>query len=231
MITMEFEVETREELGSKAVKRLRKEGYIPGVVYGKTEPVNIKIGTRDFIKKTHGIIGDNVLIDLSFKGSKDKRTVVLKELQKDSIKGDFLHLDFSEVSLDKKININVHITLLGEAPGAAQGGILEFHQRDLALECLPKDMLDKIEVDISMLNIGDSLHVRDLKVSDKVKMLTPEDVTVVSVAAPRKEEEAEEEKEAAAEVEGEGQEEPEVIAKGKKEKEEPEPEQKDKAKS
>ncbi|MFC2140264.1 50S ribosomal protein L25 [Candidatus Auribacterota bacterium] len=216
MIKLELDAEVREEVGSSAVGRLRKAGYIPAVIYGKKEAVNIKLETRNFIKSTHGGMDDNYLVTLSL-NDKNKVTALLREMQKDPIKGDILHLDFNEIALDKKIHTSIHIYVVGDSVGVSLGGFLEFRQREVDIECLPQDIPNSIEVDISNLQISDSIHVKDLSVSDKVKILSKEDVTILSIIAPKKEEEIIEEEEAIGE---EAKSEPEVINKGKKEEEE-----------
>ena len=162
--------------------------------------------------------GENTLFDLEIGGK--RRKVILKEFQREPLRGKLLHADFYEVALDKKIEVKVHIELEGTPVGVKmQGGIVDFVTRELEIECLPADIPEKVTVDISHLELGKHLRVSDLKVPEKVKVLMEPDVVVVHVVTPRAEEVAAE----AAPVEGDTAEaaaaENEVIKKGKVEKE------------
>jgi len=217
---MSVAVEKREELGNSAVGRLRKSGYIPGVIYGGKKLFNIKIEEKGFLKKTHGKIGDSVLVVLESSDKElDKKNVLLKEVQKNPLTDKFVHFDFQEVSMDKKIHTSIHISVVGDAVGVTKGGILEVHLREVMLECLPSDIPEKIEVDVTALEIGDSIYIRDLFVGEKVKIMATEDMNVLTISAPKMEE-APTEEGVAVEEEGKEGKEPEVISKGKKEEQE-----------
>lgn len=217
MARIKLHVTKRRELGSSNVRRLRNSGIIPGIIYGKgKDPIPIKVNIRDI----HGIkgssIAENILLDLVIKDRSEEitKTVIVKELQKDPIKGDWLHIDFNEISLKERLRTKVPIELTGDAVGVTQGGILEQIMHELEIECLPVDIPSHISVDITNLSIGQTIYVKDVTVSDRITVLTNPQLPIVSVSAPKAEEEV-----AVAPAEGEPTE-PEVIGKGKKEVEE-----------
>lgn len=228
MEMVELNASVRPETGKKGARACRKKGLLPGVLYGKNDPTTpVAVNPKELDRVLHTHAGSNVVIKLSV----DERggepvTVVVKELQVDNIKGTMRHVDFCQISLDETIRTEVPFKVVGEAPGVKMGGILEHILWELEIESLPMDIPDHIEVDVSELNIGDSLAVSDLKVPDGVTVWTDWDTAVVTVTAPRVEEVVE----AAApaeEVEGA---EPEVVG-AKPEKEAEEAEEKEKAES
>jgi large subunit ribosomal protein L25 len=209
--------ESRTDVGKNANRRLRSRGLIPGVLYtsGK-EAVALQVSPGEIGAILKSASGYNTLFDLEIGGK--RRKVILKEFQREPLRGRLLHADFYEVALDKRLEVKVHIELEGTPVGVKlQGGIVDFVTRELELECLPADIPEKIVVDISHLELGKHLRVSDLKLSDKVKLLVDPGVVVVHVVLPRAEVAAE-----TAVVEGAvaepGAAEPEVIKKGKLEK-------------
>jgi large subunit ribosomal protein L25 len=211
--------ESRTESGKSSNRRLRSRGLIPGVVYGAgKETVPVAVSPAAITDILRSASGENTLFDLEVGG--ERRKVILKEFQREPLKGQLLHADFFEVALDKPIEVEVHIELLGTPTGVKnQGGILDFITRELEVECLPADIPDKISLDVSGLELGKHLRVSDVQSpSDRVTILTDPDVVVVHVVTPRAEvaaaEEEEAEEEAAAAEAGA---EPEVAKKGKAE--------------
>jgi large subunit ribosomal protein L25 len=207
--------EKRTEKGKNVNRRLRVAGRIPGVLYGGSkEPVPVAVSPKDISAVLRSASGENTLFDLDLGGS--RRKVILKEYQIEPIKGKLLHADFYEVALDKLLEVKVHVEVTGTPVGVkVQGGILDFVTRELEIECLPADIPEKIVVDVSELELGKHIRVSDLKLSDKLTMLTEPDIVIVHVVAPRAEEVA-----AVAAVEGTeavagAAAEPEVIKKGK----------------
>ena len=200
--------------GSHAARRLRKEGVMPAVVCDeKGHAESIQVNIREFERMLHKHGRENLILDLTIDGGNARR-VFLKEIQHDPVRGDVLHADFVEISMTRKMRVGIPTRLMGEPLGVSQqGGVLEHVLREIDVECLPTDLIDSIDVDVSALEIGDTLLVRDLKVDPKLTVLTGPDVAVATVAAPRKEEEVVAE---VAAVEGA---EPEVIT-AKKEGEE-----------
>ena len=206
--------ENRTETGKNVNRRLRTRGLIPGVLYGsKKEAVPLAVSPKEITTILRSKTGENTLFDLEIGGS--RRKVILKEFQVEPIKGSLLHADFYEVALDKPIEVSVHIEVIGVPTGVkVEGGLLDHVTREVEVSCLPADIPEKITVDVSELAMGKAIRVADLKVPDKVTMLSEPDLVVVHVVAPRAEEEV---AAAAAPAEGEAAAgaEPEVIKKGK----------------
>jgi large subunit ribosomal protein L25 len=205
--------ESRNETGKNANRRLRERGLIPGTLYGaKKETISVSVSPREIGSILKSAAGANTLFDLDLGGQ--KRKVILKEYQREPLKGRILHADFYEVALDKKLEVKVHLELTGVPVGVkTQGGILDFVTRELEVECLPADIPEKITIDVSHLELNKHFRVSELKLSDKVTILTGADVVIAHVVVPR----AEEEVAPAAEVAAAAPEaaEPEVIKKGK----------------
>jgi large subunit ribosomal protein L25 len=203
----------RTETGKNVNRRLRVAGLIPGVLYGSSKkPVAVSVSPKEIGSILKSKTGENTLFDLELDGS--RRTVILKEFQLEPIKGSLLHADFYEVALDKLLQVNVHVELVGVPVGVkVQGGIVDWVTRELEIESLPRDIPEKITVDISNLEIGKHVRVADIQAPDKVKILTEPDIVIAHVVAPRAEEVAVV-AEAAPAAEGAAAE-PEVIKKGK----------------
>jgi large subunit ribosomal protein L25 len=216
--------ESRSETGKNVNRRLRSRGMIPGVVYaaGK-EAVPVAVSPREIGAILKSASGENTLFDLELGGS--RRTVILKEFQREPLRGKLLHADFYEVALDKAITVKVHVELEGTPVGVkVQGGIVDFVTRELEVECLPADIPEKVAVDISHLELNKHLRVSDLRLGDKVKVLADPDVVIAHVVLPKAEEVAAEAAPAEGAVAEGAAAEPEVIKKGKGEEAAAEPE-------
>jgi large subunit ribosomal protein L25 len=209
--------ESRTESGKSSNRRLRSRGLIPGVVYGAgKETVPVAVAPSAITDILRSASGENTLFELEVGGG--RRKVILKEFQREPLKGELLHADFFEVALDKPIEVGVHIELLGTPTGVKnQGGILDFITRELEVECLPGDIPDNISLDVSGLELGKHLRVSDVQPpNDKITILTDPEVVIVHVVTPRAEVAAAEEE--AEEVEAaEAGAEPEAGKKGKAE--------------
>jgi len=182
-------VEVREHTGKGMGRRLRAGGRIPAILYGRgRESVPISLDPRLLEKLlATSDAGMNTLIDLAVAGRSDLagRVVLVKELQRHPVRGSLLHADFYEVDLTKTIEVSVPIHVVGTAAGVAlDGGILDQALRELEIECLPRAIPDQIDVDVSALMIGQSIHVRELSLPEGVKLLSDPDLSVVSVVAP-----------------------------------------------
>lgn len=188
-----LQAELRQETGKIKVKKLKDAGYLPAVVYaaGK-ESVNIKLSRSELIKFIHQHKGvENALITLSIKDEKNKvnHPCMIREIQHDPVKGSILHVDFNEISLTKTIKVKIPFAVRGESVGVKQdGGSLEHIMWDVEIECLPMDIPKHIEVDITKLKIGDTIHIKDVVFPAKVKVLADKDAIVFTVASPMKEE-------------------------------------------
>jgi large subunit ribosomal protein L25 len=202
-----LKAEQREGAGKGAARKLRAAGRIPGVVYGHgMEPVSVAVDARDLFHVLHTGAGSNVLIDLEV--GTETHLALAREIQRDHVRGEFIHVDFLTVRRDEKITVDVPVELIGDSQGVREGGVIEHHLWDIKLECLPGDVPQRLEGHIEKLVIGDSLKVSDLELPAGVTLLTDPEETVVSVVPPpvlEVEEEAEEALEGAeAEAEGEG---------------------------
>jgi large subunit ribosomal protein L25 len=202
--------------GSRRVNRLRKDGWLPGIVYdtqGQSQPIQLKRHEFELLLRKRA--DENLIMDLAV-DSAAPRKVLLKDIQRDHIKDHLVHVDFLEISLTRKLRVPVAIRLTGEPFGVTQeGGVLEHLLRTVDVECLPMDIVKEFVLDVSQLKIGDSLFVRDLKMDPKKLMvLTAPDIAVASVLMPHVEEEVKPE-EAAAEGAVAGAAEPEVIGEKK----------------
>lgn len=215
-----LDVSERKEKGTRVSRRLRSAGTIPAILYGaKQAPISLGIPVKDFSRVIHGGAGANVVLTLKFSGEKNEgKTAIIKEIQRDPVSHNIVHIDLLAISLKDKIIVNVPVMVTGLAPGIKEGGILEYVQREIEIECFPTQIPENIMVDVSSLNINESVHVRDLKLTeDTIKILTPADRMLVSIVPPTILEET-----APAAVEGVPEAavasaEPEVIKKGKKE--------------
>ena len=221
---MTLESVGRQTRGKNAARRLRREGKVPAVVYGAigeegAQSESIAVDPRAVTKILHSESGVNTLIALSLPGGGSPR-VLTKDYQLDPITHELLHVDFYRVAMDKTLTVTVPIVVRGEARGVKQqGGILDFVHREVEIECLPADIPENIEVDVSELMLGQSIRLRDILADQKWTAVSEPDTMIVHVIAPRAEEPAPVAAEAAvAAVPAE----PEVIKKGKTEKEEEE---------
>ncbi len=185
-----IEVEKREKTGKGVARQLRRQGLIPGVVYGRDrEPQALTVDPNDLKGKLYS----NAIIDLDIDG--EEETVMIKDFQKDVIKEEIIHVDFQHISMDETISITVPIKLVGDAPGVREGGVLQQLMREVDIEVLPTNIPDEIELDIDELTLSDSLEVGDLDVPEEVNVLNSPDDVIVTVVAPSEEIEEEEEEE------------------------------------
>lgn len=234
MERINLETQLREERGKQLIKRLRRQGFIPAVVYqdGK-DSLSLKLSERDLTKAIETKAGANVIINLqivdkekkvSAKGTKGK-TVMIKEMQRDPVSGHILHIDFNEISLTETLKVKVKIEAKGEPVGLKEGGTVEHVMWEIEVECLPTQIPEKLEVDISHLNIGDSVFVKDIVAPEGVRILQDPGLIIMSVKPPHVEKIPE-----VTVPEGEEVQEPELIRKKKEveEEEAAEPEEKPK---
>ena len=203
--------QSRKGTGKGAARTLRRQALIPAVFYGpEVDPVHLSLKYRDLEKLIRTGAGENVIIDLAIEtgDSTLSHRAMLKEIQMDPVKQTILHVDLYEISMDKKIEVEVPITLTGTAKGVSdEGGILQQVSRTLEISCLPDNIPDSFELDVTDLNIGDSLHVSDLKIPQDIEVLVEGELTIATVVPPTKVEEIEpevpEEEEEREEVEAE----------------------------
>jgi large subunit ribosomal protein L25 len=216
-ISSKITAESRTDTGTTAARRLRREGWLPGVVNNdKCESRLIRINQHDFEMMLHSHRSEHLMVDLAIDGKTPKK-VLLKEVQHDPLSGEPQHAEFLEVSLTKKMTVTIPLVLVGDPTGVVnEGGVLEQLLRQIEVSCLPTDLVESIEVDVSGLHVGDILTVASLKVDSKLEVKTEGNVAIAGVAAPVAEEEPAAAAEGEAAAEGAAPAEPEVI--GEKER-------------
>ena len=222
----------RDKTGKSYVKKLKKRGYSPGVLYGPhlKKSLSLEIDTKELMSFIHGLSGEEKVITLQLTNqTKNKeREVIIKDIQSSLLKGEIQHVDFYEITRGEKITTLIPLLLVGEERVTKKGGVVERLIREIEIECFPKDIPPHIEVDLINLNVGDLIRTKDLNLPLKVKLITnPEEmvVSVVSSISEKELEKLEEEKKAPEEVE--------VVSKEKEaeeitEEEEPSPEKRKK---
>ena len=188
---VKLKAERRTETGRSAARKLKARGIVPAIIYGsKDKPQPLQLSARDINTMLSHASGENILVELEIAGEKSNRTALVQEIQHSPVGGDVLHVDFHAVSMDQKIQADVPLEAMGVATGVKNfGGLLEQSLRALSIECLPRDLPDRITVDVSALNIGDSIHVRDIQLPAGVTIKMQPDLTAFSVVAPVIEEE------------------------------------------
>jgi large subunit ribosomal protein L25 len=199
---VKLKAQKRTLVGRNAVKKIKEEGLVPGVIYGsQEEPMTLQIDARDLTTVLAHASSEHVLVELEIvDGSQSThRLALIQEVQHHPLKRALVHVDFHAVSATEKITSEVPIEAVGEALGVRTfGGLLEYSLRTLEVECYPQDLPDIVRIDVSNLNIGESLHVRDIQLPAGVEAITDDDLTVVSVVASRVGEEVTEPTEALA---------------------------------
>ena len=206
MELIELNVKTREGKGKGVARKLRADKRIPAIVYGgKSEPVKVSCDFLEFDKviRDHGTTG--LFLDLKIEGNGAKKHVVMvKDIQMDVFGQEYLHIDFQEVKMDDEVSVVVPIETVGEAAGVKEGGILQFVRRELEVVCKPADTPETIEVDITELVVGDSLHVNQIKLPEGVSLHQEDaEFTLLTIVPPEtgsgeeSDEESEEEEAAA----------------------------------
>ncbi len=196
-----LKADARPDTGKGAARKIRAGGRVPAVVYGHgVETLHVSIDAKELFHLLHTDAGMNVLVDMRV--NSDHFLAMPREVQRDHIRGQFIHVDFLRIKRDEKIGVEVPVHLVGESHGVKEGGVIEHHLWDLHLECFPQDVPTSIDADISSLGINESLKVSDLHLPDSVTLLTSPDEVIVSVVPPQvlrvEEEVAEAEEEAAA---------------------------------
>ena len=188
MKTVTLNARMRNDLGKGASRRLRMEGMVPAVFYGyQTEPITLTVNALDLIKiikqeKTESLF---VKLAISDGDTLSEKLSIVKDYQADTVKKSLFHADFYEIRMDQKITFDIPIHFEGVPVGLEKGGELHHNKRDLKVECLPGMLPDFIAVDVTHLNIGDSIHVQDIKIADDITILDSEDAVIAMVVASR----------------------------------------------
>lgn len=186
MERVSLEATRRNGIGKGAARQLRRTGQVPAVVYGRgVEATPVAVDGKTLKTVLHTDAGLNVLIDLAIAADSGRRTqtVMVKELQRGIFLREITHVDFHTISLEEKLEARVPLKFIGTAKGIADGGVLEALLREIVVECLPTQIPEDIEVNISELAIGDTLHIRDLTIPANVTVVNPPEEAVVTVAA------------------------------------------------
>src|SRR5947208_1360119 len=204
----QLNVAARERLGPRETRRLRNQGFVPGVLYGRGEPVAICVEERELRRALTGPAGLHSILDVQIDGTGKTHASILKEYQVDKVRGHVTHVDLQEVPLDQAIHASVSVHLLGaeDAPGVREGGVLSQPLRELNVEALPLEVPEHIDLDVSQMEIGGTLRVGDVRFPDGVKLLDDVETVVATVTAPTRVVEPEVEEELAEEEGVEGDE-------------------------
>jgi len=192
----------RAETGKCRAGRLRLAGNVPAVLYGSSikGAITLTLNGKEVEKALHGAAGGNVLVNLSVVGEAKPRMAMFKAISRHPLKRNLLHIDLLEILMDHKIAVDVPVHIVGKAVGVALGGIMQLESRKVKIECLPTQIPSSFDVDVTALNIGQSLHVRDIVLAEGLKVVGDVDSTIVSIVAPAAEEAPKTAEEVAAEL-------------------------------
>ena len=196
MELIELKANIRATVGNGPARRLRQAGQVPAVLYGpKTESVLLSVNKSDLdLALKQGRSGQIILnLVVQDNGETYTRPAMIKELQLHPLSRNYLHIDFYEIDLDRKITLGIPIVTVGSSVGVERGGVLQIIRRELEVECLPFEVPESIQIDITDLDMGDSIHVKDISMAGEVELLGESNLTVITVLSPKLEEEPEEE--------------------------------------
>lgn len=195
MATIKLDSKVRTQTGKGASRKLRSAGRLPAIFYGpEADPIMLSMDYLQLKKTLKGRSAENIIFDLRIdsNGRRQSKKVMIKEVQRDPVTRDYLHIDFYEISMGKEIEADIPIQLINTPIGVTKGGLLEHIRRELSVSCLPKDLVDKIDIDVTGLDIGESLHIKDIALPSGLKLTEDEDRTIATVVAPTITVEAEE---------------------------------------
>jgi len=194
---IELNATIRKTVGNGPARELRRQGMIPAVLYGpKSEAIMLSVEIRELenILKS-GNIGQLLLSLVIHNGKKQTKTAMIKELQSQPVSGSLLHIDFYEVAMDQKIRVSIPVVTIGDAVGVDLGGILQVVRHEVDVFCYPNEIPESIEVDITNMDVGDSLHIGDIPLDETIELADESNFTMVTVLSPKVEEEEVEEEE------------------------------------
>lgn len=193
-----FSAEYRARTGKEVAKKLRRQGLVPAILYGpQTEPLPLTVKLSELKRVLQRYRGEQLIFNLTVQkdGESEQHLALIKELQYHPVTDEIIHADFYEIRMDRPVEVDVPVEITGKAKGVQRGGLLELIMHEITVSCLPDRIPDRIVIDVSDLDIGDTLHVRDLTPPEGVKFAEDPDepvVTVVEVEAEGEEEAAEE---------------------------------------
>ncbi len=189
---LDLQAEVRTASGTGVAKRMRKAGTIPAALYGsKVKPSNIQVHGKTFSKLLEGSASDNILVSLKIAGLADDQLALVQEVQHDYLRGGILHIDFHAIAHDEEIHANVPVVIVGEAKGQKQGGMVEAIHHELEVRCLPKDLPESIQIDVSHLELDQGIHIKEIKFPAGVTCRLGGDVVIVMCEEPKVEAEPE----------------------------------------
>lgn len=201
MEAQQISVKKRNLEGSSASRRMRHAGLLPGVIYGTdANPLAVELETHAVEQVLHHHASETILVDINLEGE-GSVSVLLKEVQHHPVSGALLHVDLQRVAANQTLQVEVSLELVGEPEGVKLGGLLDQVMHTIMVECLPADLPETVNVDVSELEIGSALHVSDLKLGNKVSILSDADAVVAGVSAPKVEQEEDENEDVEAEPE------------------------------
>ena len=201
MEAQQISVKKRSIEGSSASRRMRHAGLLPGVIYGiNSDPLAVELETHAVEQVLHNHASETILLDIDLEGEGGV-SVLLKEVQHHPVSGTLLHVDLQRVAANQTLQVEVSLELVGEPEGVKLGGLLDQVMHTILVECLPADLPETVNMDVSELEIGSALHVSDLKLGNKVVVLSDMDAVVASVSAPKVEQEEDEDEDVEAEPE------------------------------
>ncbi len=186
MATAELKARLREDTGKGFARRIRRAGNVPGILYGEgNDPVVLEVDLKELHRVTHTGAGSNVILDLKIDGAqRGGCKAIIREIQYHPVRRDVLHVDFQEVSMTKQVHVNIPVKVVGEPVGVkTKGGVLELLHREVEVRCLPADIPESLVVDVTELDVGDSMQVRDL-VFEGGEIIDEPETTVVTIVAP-----------------------------------------------
>lgn len=193
MTELYLDASQRAVHGKSAVRKMRRTGRLPAVIYGLNEPMSIELDSLQASKLVSLLHGGERMVALRFGEGNGEKHVLMREVQTTPTGSALLHIDFQEIDTAKAVHVTVEVRPSGQAQGVKLGGIMQAVKHDIVVECLPTAIPDFIGIDVTALEIGDSLHVKDLTFTHGVTPVTDQDETIIVVSAPRVEEEVEEE--------------------------------------
>jgi len=184
---LELKAERRSTIGKGPARSLRRDGKVPAVLYGSDiQPVSLSIQAKEIEVLLKNAKFNQQLINIDL-GDGIRKPTMIKEIQLRPVKGDFLHIDFYEVKMDRKIRVHVPVVLKGKCMGIEMGGLLQIIRRELEVLCYPGEIPESIEIDVTDLNIGNSVHVNDIQLEGDMEIPADVNFTIVTVLAPKKE--------------------------------------------
>lgn len=188
METFQLNVKERESVGKCGAKKLRRGGFVPAILYGGKDNLPLTINTKELLKALETAAGRNAILNLKIE-NKGEWTAIIKDLQRHPLRREIVHADLMEVSMDKEISVKVKVRLGGEPIGVKEkGGILSHQMREIKVLCLPSNIPNEITVDVAHLDVGHSIHIKDIWAGEGIKILEASDATIASVNMPKAEE-------------------------------------------